>query len=185
MKATRICGVAGCERGGRIVRGMCRMHYNRQRSRGEIELLLTLSAAERLAAGLARMPNGCLEWTGSLDRKGYGRISVNDKYVGTHRVAWMLVNGPIPDGLCVLHHCDDPPCVQTDPTEGYPEGHLFLGTHADNNADKAAKKRSRNGNEAKTQCKRGHPFDEVNTYVPPTGRRHCLTCKKIRAASSN
>jgi hypothetical protein len=48
-----------------------------------------------------------------------------------HRFAWFLAHGPIPDGLCVCHHCDNPPCCNVD--------HLFLGTIADNNADMLAK----------------------------------------------
>jgi hypothetical protein len=50
-----------------------------------------------------------------------------------HRVAWGLERGPIPEGLCVLHRCDNPPCVRVD--------HLFLGTVGDNNADRDAKGR--------------------------------------------
>lgn len=50
-----------------------------------------------------------------------------------HRVAWTVAYGSIPDGLCVLHHCDNPPCVRPD--------HLFLGTVIDNNADRDAKGR--------------------------------------------
>jgi len=48
-----------------------------------------------------------------------------------------VANGPIPPGLCVLHHCDNPPCVETGP------GHLFLGTRAVNNADMVSKGRQR------------------------------------------
>jgi hypothetical protein len=51
----------------------------------------------------------------------------------THRVAWELAFGPIPEGLWVLHHCDNPPCVRPD--------HLFLGTNLDNVQDKCRKGR--------------------------------------------
>ena len=142
---------------------------------------------DRFTAGLAEMPNGCLEWTLST-RYGYGQVSRGRTGQGvalTHRLAWELANGPIPDGMCVLHHCDNPPCCQTNPTEGYPEGHLFLGTRADNMRDKVAKGRSRNGNEKKTHCSRNHPYDEVNTYLAASGRRDCRACMKIRAASYN
>lgn len=55
------------------------------------------------------------------------------KRVKAHRKAWELLHGPIPDGLLVLHTCDNPPCIRPD--------HLFLGTHRDNQQDKWAKGR--------------------------------------------
>jgi len=118
------------------------MHYRRWQIHGTTDLHITSRppTADRLAARLELKPNGCLEWTGSTSR-GYGQMKVNGTNEGTHRVAWTLVHGPIPDGLGVLHHCDNPPCGQTDPTEGYPDGHLFLGTRADNIADMDAKGR--------------------------------------------
>jgi len=125
------------------------------------------------------MPNGCLEWTGSTVRD-YGRIGVNGRLMLTHRLAWELANGPIPDGLFVCHHCDNPPCAQTDPTEGYPEGHLFLGTEADNAADMVAKGRHDNGFSARTHCPQGHLYDEANTYVASSGWRQCKTCRATR-----
>ena len=78
-------------------------------------------------------PNDCWLWQASRNRKGYGQVSVNSESVPAHRVAWELTYGPIPDGLWVLHKCDNPPC--TNPS------HLFLGTNADNVADKVAKNR--------------------------------------------
>lgn len=74
----------------------------------------------------------CLEWQGARLR-GYGRVRRAGRMQYAHRVAWEEVNGPIPDGLLVLHRCDNPPCVR-------PE-HLFLGTDADNARDKAEKGR--------------------------------------------
>lgn len=91
--------------------------------------------AERLAAGLAQNPaNGCLEWSGARDEKGYGRIGLNGRPVQTHRVAWTLAHGPITTDEWVLHHCDNPPCCRLN--------HLFLGTPDDNSKDMVQKGRS-------------------------------------------
>ena len=119
---------------------------------------------------LNTMPNGCLEWTGSFGRKGYGKMLFNSKSTGTHRVAWELMNGPIPDGLCVLHTCDNPPCCNVD--------HLFLGTNADNAADRSAKGRSHA--QSVTHCPRNHPYSEANTSVSSKGKRTCRTCSIVR-----
>lgn len=79
--------------------------------------------------------DGCWEWTGGLLSSGYGACFVGAYSTGAHRVSWELANGPIPDGLWVLHHCDNRPCVRPD--------HLFLGTVLDNNRDAIAKGRRR------------------------------------------
>src|SRR4029453_17701848 len=75
----------------------------------------------------------CWLWTGPIGTKGYG----NAGYWTAHRRAWVLANGPIPRGLHVLHHCDNPPCVRPD--------HLWLGTAADNVRDRVSKGRSATG----------------------------------------
>lgn len=78
---------------------------------------------------------GCWKWTAKRDRNGYGRFSPNGQYSQTvaHRFSWELHNGPIPEGMLVCHHCDNPEC--TNPS------HLFLGTPQDNMDDKVRKGR--------------------------------------------
>ncbi len=129
----------------------------------------------------------CIEWAKSRYPKGYGKLGIGSRTDGSrrtvyaHRQAWEDSFGPVPDGMHVLHHCDNPPCIE--PT------HLFLGTNADNVADRVAKGRSgpRDGtrsamairNRAKTHCPAGHPYDKENTRVYRGGRT-CRQCDRDR-----
>ena len=81
--------------------------------------------------------NGCLEWNLGRDRAGYGVACWDGKHESSHRVAWKITHGEIPEGMHVCHHCDNPPCIN-------PE-HLFLGTAIDNMRDCAAKGRNNKG----------------------------------------
>ena len=86
----------------------------------------------------AVLGSGCWTWTGAPSDNTptgqYGRFRVHGIQVRAHRVSWMLHKGPIPVGLQVLHHCDNPRCVNP--------SHLFLGTNDDNVKDRVAKGRS-------------------------------------------
>ena len=87
-----------------------------------------------------RGPFECWPWLASTLRHGHGDFSVNGKRVLAHRFSWSLVNGPIPVGekihdCCILHSCDNPPCVNP--------SHLRLGNQADNVRDRDTRNRFR------------------------------------------
>lgn len=75
----------------------------------------------------------CWTWLGSTHKKGYGYFWYNKKMGKAHRFSYELFINKIPEGLWVLHHCDNPSCVNPD--------HLFLGTNSDNVKDKVIKGR--------------------------------------------
>ena len=128
--------------------------------------------AKAMADHTAPEPNsGCLLWLRGVTSGGYGQITVDGRNLLAHRLAWELSNGPVPDGLCVLHSCDVRSCVNP--------RHLFLGTHADNTADMLAKGRQRW--QRLTACPKGHPYSGDNLQVGRKGRRRCATCNNTRS----
>ena len=80
----------------------------------------------------------CIIWTGAYYKDtGYGHVMIGDRTKRAHRVAYELFVGPIPDGLCVLHKCDNTSCINPD--------HLFAGSKADNTRDMIVKGRAAYG----------------------------------------
>lgn len=79
-------------------------------------------------------PSSCWLWGGPRSENGYGVIEVRGTIYRVHRVVYEYCVADIPEGLIVLHSCDNPPCCN-------PE-HLRAGTHADNSADCLARGRN-------------------------------------------
>jgi hypothetical protein len=140
-------------------------------------------------------PGACHEWQGSRTKRGYGKFANGPHGSGwraAHRAAWEFKHGPIPEGAHVLHHCDNPPCVNP--------GHLFLGDNEANVADMVQKRRHRPQGRMpirigerqrrraietggpwaeRTHCVNGHEFTPENTRIRNArGHRTCRECER-------
>ena len=106
-----------------------------KRPRGNEQTEATLAQRFWSKVVKSKHPDGCWVWTGARGSKGYGSLARGERGLTrlTHRISWEMHHGPIPDGMCVCHHCDSPPCIRPD--------HLFLGTDSDNMRDMNAKGR--------------------------------------------
>lgn len=118
--------------------------------------------------------SGCWIWMGSLDVKGYSRVSLGCLgWVKAYRVSYELFKGPIPPDRLVCHKCSIPSCVNPD--------HLFAGTHQQNMQQAAAEGRmSRDQGAPVSHCKWGHPYSGDNLHVTKAGVRVCLECRRKR-----
>mgnify|MGYP001550307413 CR=1 FL=1 len=150
------CSISNC--GGTLYSaGLCSKHYNRRLTRG------TTEDGPRARAPLAerfwryvdrRGADECWLWVGQSRNVGYGYIGVGGRAGGkilSHRAAWLLANGPIPDGdghhgTVLMHTCDNRLCCNP--------AHLRLGTQADNVHDMDQKGRRGYGNGWPTRRKK-------------------------------
>jgi hypothetical protein len=105
-------------------------------SNGCIARSKSLTLEEKLSNYIPDSASGCHIWQGTISDLGGPRAIIwfKGKLSITVRVMWERFRGPIPDGLCCCHHCDNPMCVNLD--------HIFLGTRKENSEDMARKGRS-------------------------------------------
>lgn len=94
--------------------------------------VIPVEVAERFWSGVnQRSVDECWDWTRGISNNGYGVFTHRYKSIATHRLAFSLQNGDIPDGLMVCHKCDRKCCCNPN--------HMFLGTGKDNMQDAISK----------------------------------------------
>ncbi len=133
-----VCSADDCKRES-IVRDkeLCSTHYYRWWKGLPVnaKTMYDRTPLERFSEKYVVLDIGCWEWSGHRQKQGYGTFSIDGEMVLAHRAAWVLTVGKIPEGMNVLHSCDNPPCVNVD--------HLFLGTQKDNIQDMISKGRDK------------------------------------------
>ena len=139
----QICCIKACENEAQA-HSICNTHWRRIVAFGDPFRTKQvqfhgLSPADRFWKWVNKTEK-CWLWTGRTNKTKPGTGAGQFRIVGrknpilAHRFSWELVNGPVPDGMCVCHKCDVPYCVRPD--------HLFLGTQSDNSKDMWSKGRA-------------------------------------------
>lgn len=110
----------------------------------------------------------CWPWTGAMQGQGYGQYGKPMRLA--HRISYEFFVGPIPEGLTLDHLCRNRQCVNPSHLEPVTRGENVL---------RGESLPARNAR--KTHCPKGHPYDDINTYVSPnTGWRQCKACRPPR-----
>lgn len=116
--------------------------------------------------------SGCWAWMGSLNKSGYGSITIGGWTRNAHRVSYELACGPVPDGLDLDHLCRVRCCINPDHLEPVTRRENLRRGRGNRNLAAVAV--------AKTHCPYGHPYEGPNLYTDARGRRTCVTCQRQR-----
>lgn len=132
----------------------------------------------RMAARARITKGGCWEWTGSIMPNGYAQVCFRSRNTRVHRLMYVIARGPIPEGMDVLHSCDNPVCFNP--------AHLSAGRDKQNIAESVARGRRNTVRKPyglgfpaprdRTHCIRSHALSGANLYMTPDGRRQCRSC---------
>lgn len=172
MSERKRCSVVGCdlEYAGR---GYCNRHYQKWLRWGDpagVKARTTTPLEKRFWPKVdVRAPDQCWPFTGNRGRSGYGLIFLSKRegklVESAHRVAVRLSGRHIPEGMVVLHSCDNPPCCNP--------AHLRVGTAKENTHDMLKKGRGRCG--TRPNC------DTCGQYIRAAeGDRRCAACTELR-----
>jgi len=112
----------------------------------------------------------CWEWLAGLDKDGYGKFNPRAGVcMGAHKFSCEIANGPVQPGFDVHHECENKRCVNPAHLKALPKA-----AHA------SITPRPMAGTRLVSQCRQGHDFTPENTYLHPSGKRHCRTCQRER-----
>jgi hypothetical protein len=169
------CSIEGCGKRAEK-RTWCAMHYRRWHRTGDPHKTLPQrggltgpSVAETFWDHVDKDdPAGCWLWLRPSNGAGYGQLRFDGRTRQSHRVAYEMLLGPIPNGLQLDHLCRNRACVNP--------RHLEPVTARVNTLRGETLP---SANAAKTHCPQGHPYDEANTRMN-SGHRQCRTCDRAR-----
>ncbi len=181
-----MCAFPGCTK-KRVAKGFCPAHWYQQRHGKTLRPLFQTQRpygsppriiCDEVPCNVPWLSGFCHVPRGDKLHKGYHRVHGEDgKKILVHRLCWIREIGPIEDGLMIDHQCRNRACCNTD--------HLRVVTRLVNTMENVVGS-AWQLTKAQTHCKRGHPFDEANTYHPPRQphTRQCRQCKRDESKRS-
>lgn len=164
----RPCAIEGCERpvGLKGARGWCPKHYQRWQKTGSPTGTRRPTPETRFFRKL-RQVGDCWVWTAATDQSGYGLFQGGDRMIRSHIWSYNFFIGEVPEGLQLDHLCRNRPCCNP--------WHLDPVTPLVNTQRGI-------GSGSRTRCPQGHPYDLINTYRTPSGKRVCRRCAQASRA---